>query len=251
MTWEEWTRQTNGSPQRGSPRVRVSQSSAIRIPRCSPHDIHLLCENMNGVRRFLGGAVTVSNSPPTTPSDIPTGKPSWQSSPIQTRADSPEGPSATAQSQILRKDKQWSIHAGEDDSIAMPQQRVANGTSVAPSRSYPSVSSLSSHPFRSSSPLSGISSSRISSPGLQPTRASINSQDLGDRRTLRLLNVRDELLISLLASEAVVDSRGYEMLSAEDVDELKKAGLLLNLACRMSLTRVYRSCKSSTQDSRP
>ncbi|KAJ7693825.1 Up-regulated during septation-domain-containing protein [Mycena rosella] len=36
------------------------------------------------------------------------------------------------------------------------------------------------------------------------------------------LNTRDELLISLLASEAVVDSRDFEILSSEEVDDLKK-----------------------------
>lgn len=35
-------------------------------------------------------------------------------------------------------------------------------------------------------------------------------------------NVRDDLLTSLLASEAIVDSRGYDVLSAEEVDELKR-----------------------------
>jgi hypothetical protein len=36
------------------------------------------------------------------------------------------------------------------------------------------------------------------------------------------MNTRDELLISLLASEAVVDSRDFEILSSEEVDDLKK-----------------------------
>ena len=31
--------------------------------------------------------------------------------------------------------------------------------------------------------------------------------------------------MSLLASEAIVDSRGYDVLSAEEVEELKKVGL--------------------------
>lgn len=33
---------------------------------------------------------------------------------------------------------------------------------------------------------------------------------------------RDELLMSLMASEAVVDSRDYSVLSTEEVEELKK-----------------------------
>lgn len=36
------------------------------------------------------------------------------------------------------------------------------------------------------------------------------------------LNMRDELLMSLLTSEAVVDSRSFEILSAEETEELKK-----------------------------
>lgn len=36
------------------------------------------------------------------------------------------------------------------------------------------------------------------------------------------MNTRDELLISLLASEAVVDSRDFEILSSEEVDDLKR-----------------------------
>jgi len=35
-------------------------------------------------------------------------------------------------------------------------------------------------------------------------------------------NTRDALLLSLLSSEAMVESREYEILSAEEVEELKK-----------------------------
>lgn len=45
-------------------------------------------------------------------------------------------------------------------------------------------------------------------------------------RSSGFFGTRDELLMSLLSSEAVVDSRGYEVLSAEEVEELKKVGLL-------------------------
>jgi Up-regulated During Septation len=39
---------------------------------------------------------------------------------------------------------------------------------------------------------------------------------------LQQANTRDALLLSLLSSEAIVDSRGYEILGAEEVEELKK-----------------------------
>lgn len=42
------------------------------------------------------------------------------------------------------------------------------------------------------------------------------------KRSSQMLNVRDDLLLDLLASEAVVDSRGCQILSAEEVEELKK-----------------------------
>lgn len=38
-------------------------------------------------------------------------------------------------------------------------------------------------------------------------------------------STRDDLLMSLLASEAIVDSRSCEILSAEEVEELKKVSL--------------------------
>lgn len=37
-----------------------------------------------------------------------------------------------------------------------------------------------------------------------------------------MVDTRDELLMSLLASEAIVDSREFEILSSEEVEELKK-----------------------------
>jgi hypothetical protein len=43
------------------------------------------------------------------------------------------------------------------------------------------------------------------------------------KRSSTLLNTRDELIISLLASEAMVDSREYDILTSEEVEELKKA----------------------------
>ncbi|KAH8989745.1 Up-regulated during septation-domain-containing protein [Lactarius akahatsu] len=44
----------------------------------------------------------------------------------------------------------------------------------------------------------------------------------------QLVNTRDALLLSLMSSEAMVDSRGYEILSAEEVEELKKEHTILS-----------------------
>ena len=42
------------------------------------------------------------------------------------------------------------------------------------------------------------------------------------KRSSQMSSVRDDLLMSLLASEAIVDSRGYDVLSSEEVEDLKK-----------------------------
>lgn len=52
-----------------------------------------------------------------------------------------------------------------------------------------------------------------------------------------MLDIRDDLLMSLLASEAIVDSRGCEILSAEEVEELKKVCTLLS----QYIPRVFNS----------
>jgi hypothetical protein len=43
---------------------------------------------------------------------------------------------------------------------------------------------------------------------------------------VKQVNTRDALLLSLMSSEAMVDSRGYEILNAEEVEELKKVRVL-------------------------
>ena len=45
-----------------------------------------------------------------------------------------------------------------------------------------------------------------------------------------VINTRDELLISLLASEALVDSRAFQILTAEEVEELKKVCIYTSLS---------------------
>lgn len=52
-----------------------------------------------------------------------------------------------------------------------------------------------------------------------------------------MLNIRDDLLMSLLASEAIVDSRGFEVLSSEEVEELKKVRDI-HTSCAHNMERV-------------
>ena len=65
------------------------------------------------------------------------------------------------------------------------------------------------------SPPPSSSSNRIS-------RKSVNLSESGWKRNSGPLNTRDELLMSLMASEAVIDSRGFEILTAEEVEDFKK-----------------------------
>ncbi|KAI9464303.1 dehydrase and lipid transport-domain-containing protein [Russula earlei] len=53
-------------------------------------------------------------------------------------------------------------------------------------------------------------------------------------------NTRDALLLGLLSSEAIVDSREYEILSAEEVEELKKASVaIITTIASSSLCREH------------
>ncbi|KAF9057851.1 Up-regulated during septation-domain-containing protein [Panaeolus papilionaceus] len=59
-------------------------------------------------------------------------------------------------------------------------------------------------------------------------RKSVNPDSAPWKRTSGPLNTRDELIMSLMASEAVIDSRDYDILSTEEVEELKKEHQVLS-----------------------
>jgi hypothetical protein len=190
---------------------------------------------MNGVRRFLAVGSAGSNSPPSAPSDIPsplvaTSKPSWPPqppSPVQSHPDSPiSSTKSPIQPLFLRKDKPKPSPANNDE-IGNPSSqsgRSTNGNSFTTFTRGQS-SSPSSHPVGSTSPAAESPSSPPAHSNRFPPRRSANLQDSNWKQTPGLLNTRDELLISLLASEAVVDSREFEILTAEEVEDLKKVGL--------------------------
>ncbi|KAK7062161.1 Up-regulated during septation-domain-containing protein [Favolaschia claudopus] len=148
-----------------------------------------------GVRRFLASATGTSTSPPPELPPLKPGAPTWPPQ-TPTAANTPLSPSTTPLS--LRKDK---LDDGEvSRSPARSQKPLTNGipspVKQSPTRQVPSPVS------RVPPPTTRLSTSRMTpQPGF---------------------NSRDELLISLLASEAVVDSRDFEILSSEEVEELKK-----------------------------
>ena len=69
------------------------------------------------------------------------------------------------------------------------------------------------------------------------------STDPGWKRLSGALNTRDELLMSLMASEAVIDSRDFEILSAEEVEELKKVRLFIFFSENAYQQVTYRNTK--------
>jgi hypothetical protein len=187
---------------------------------------------MNGVRRFLGGGAAQglpsdSSSSPLASNTSPlavTGKQSWSPStstqkPNSRPSESPSNnPGSSAQGLVIRKDKQKPLppSTSQDAGDSVPSGR--SGTSIS-SFKYPSRNQTTSSPKR---PPGSIPNSTNTGSTRGPHRK-LSTQS--DKRTSGLLNNRDELLMSLLASEAVVDSRDFEILSAEEVEELKTVGV--------------------------
>jgi len=214
---------------------------------------------MNGVRNFLRAATATtppssahpdSQSPPQSQSSLsqtaplsfvnvkPPGGPSWPS-PSSTQAQTPtknQSPKTTA-ALSLKKDpsrhKPQPPPPSDDLGAGNSSFRSSTSTSASTSMSLmsPSRRSQTSSPPTNSriSALNGRTSpgSTSSSPRVRSsnpvTRKSVAHPESAWKRSSGPLNTRDELLISLLASQAVVDSRDFEILGSEEVDELKKA----------------------------
>ncbi|KAG8745564.1 hypothetical protein FRC10_007742 [Ceratobasidium sp. 414] len=184
---------------------------------------------MNGIaRRFLGGGLGSSSkdAAPTPPpsNDLP-----------------PQQPSAVAP---------LAIGGGKSGSWPTPGSMLASArsmtgrsddTPVAPSPTSPpgvvDDSTIRQRPARTTSIKASVVMSPTATSPPPAFRAAPGSNGTGggarpvvntkgvvpkNRMTPNSVNTKDELLLSLLASEAVVDSRDSEILSAEQVEELKK-----------------------------
>lgn len=179
---------------------------------------------MNGVRRFLGGggSSSLTSPPPSTeaqpslPPLIISGKASWP--PQSVSPDSSKKMATTALH--MRKDRQKAqpLPPSLDEDIANTSYHSGRSSNTASLAHSSPTSFPTSSPIRR--PVAGPSSSRVAPPNNASSRTSGSGSE-GRQSGLRL-NTRDELLMSLLASEAVVDSRDFDILSAEDVEELKK-----------------------------
>ncbi|KAL1940017.1 hypothetical protein VTO73DRAFT_9352 [Trametes versicolor] len=188
---------------------------------------------MNGVRRFLGGgtgSVTSTPSsqtsplPPSTPPsttnplNVPP-KPSWPptSSPPQNGASLEDSPKLTTAALFFRKDRQRPPASSKSD-------EDTGNSSFQSSRDSVDSGRTSTQP---SSPVAGPSSPRIPLP-MRVSELARKPVDGDGRRSSTMLSSKDDLLMSLLASEAIVDSRGFEVLNAEEVEELKKEHTVLS-----------------------
>ncbi|KZT05616.1 uncharacterized protein LAESUDRAFT_743869 [Laetiporus sulphureus 93-53] len=197
---------------------------------------------MNGIARFLGGGGTPASlqfSPPSSPPSqsppqqpVPlarSSKPSWPPSPLQSPTELPanESPKMTTAALFLRKDRQKlppgppSSEGTANGSFHSPNSsRQSNGVSLArsqgPSAQAPPPVAGPSAPRPLANRVSGLS------------RIPVDRSAMDSKRSTAMFTTRDELLVSLLASEAIVDSRGCEILSAEEVEELKKEHQVLS-----------------------
>jgi len=186
---------------------------------------------MNGVRRFLAGgsssATTTSqlqaSPPPPDSTPLPQfdtkQSPNWppQQSPLSSPVSSPK---TTTAALFLRKDRQRP---------SVPRKSVDEGSNGSSSHSRTSVDQPPppNHSRGFSSSTREYESSAFSMPNMASSSRSTQSARLGSagssgKRSSNIGGIRDELLISLLASEAVVDCRDFEILNSEEVEELKR-----------------------------
>ncbi|KAG8896219.1 hypothetical protein FRC00_006254 [Tulasnella sp. 408] len=110
--------------------------------------------------------------------------------------------------------------SNNDYSPSRPGQTAASSSSRTTHTSPQSSTSFSS----SRPPLSSIATTATrftTDPRASPAVSGTGSS-LTWRNAHSSVNMKDELLLSLLASQAVVDSKDSEILSAEDVEELKR-----------------------------
>ncbi|KAI0314907.1 Up-regulated during septation-domain-containing protein [Amylostereum chailletii] len=173
---------------------------------------------MNGVRRFLGGPSSSSSPPqlpPTTPlSSIPPlnfsfGSGSGSRSPSPTKPYSANSEYSTASKDSASQPPTPGLFIRKD---RKPPPSHTNGHANGGSVSRPASETLSS-------PVAGPSSPRKMNGDLASSSKRGSASGFA--------STRDELLMSLLSSEAVVDSRGYAILNSEELEDLKKEHTLL------------------------
>lgn len=177
--------------------------------------------------------------------DTTTAKPS-SPIPVKTPVTSPTysngSPGTTTAGLFFRKDPRSAKpvvtrKSTEDDRASSPSVRkptppppfVPPSKSPPPTLTSPSPSFVPREPSPRALPpvvqsATASGSRSTPSPSVPRSRAkpSLNTNDPSWGSASAQINTRDELLISLLASQAAIDSKECEVLSAEEVDDLKK-----------------------------
>ncbi|KAG5648765.1 hypothetical protein DXG03_000113 [Asterophora parasitica] len=185
---------------------------------------------MNGVRRFLGTATASSSSPP--PATIET-----QIPPFATVDSGPSWPPSSPTTAVpltaalnFKKDlsRQRTRHIDGEPGRTSLDSPLRQSTDLPPSLA-PSSSRVV--PQRLALRKSVVKSQSISSDA-DWKRSSGASSSSGTSTT------RDELLLSLLASQAVVDSRDFDILSSEQIDDLSKEHQLLTVRLEAMTKKV-------------
>lgn len=194
---------------------------------------------MNGVRRLLGGGGHRSQSPPvaaqvaaeqpfheTAPLSL-SNKPLWYPTPLGASMNEPPNShsNSTSSSTILGQSPYVN---GAQSRLNGNRQNSVDGTARTHSRGSSAASSSATKlTSPGSSPSTRAQSLSLSNGPSSPSRPlpSRVAQLKAWKRASGPVDARDELLISLLASEAGLDSRDFDILSAEDVEELKKVRL--------------------------
>ncbi|KAG5652093.1 hypothetical protein H0H81_006313 [Sphagnurus paluster] len=172
---------------------------------------------MNGVRRLLGAAAAATSSSLPQPAPPPPPAPSDTDTVVSY---SSPGASWPPQSPTVATPPTPALNFKKDPSRQRPQPQDAEPSRV----SFESVfRDLPSSPSSSRTP-----------PNPLTIRSSIPQSQKGDWRresggsnASGSTSTRDELLLSLLASQAVVDSREFEILASEQIDDLTKEHQLL------------------------
>ncbi|KAG6843723.1 hypothetical protein H0H87_009343 [Tephrocybe sp. NHM501043] len=162
---------------------------------------------MNGVRRFLGAAASTSTPPQSATTDAPPSALPFSSKPLNGPSWPPPSPStATPPTPILTIKPDSGLQRFQPTPPPEDDYRRNPVYADSPSPSSPVP------------PAKGLTLRKLvtQSSNLSDKRSSGASSMSGATTT------RDELLLSLLASQAVVDSRAFEILSSEQIDELTK-----------------------------
>lgn len=197
---------------------------------------------MNGVRRFFAATnvVATSPSPPPPPKDT-TPEPTTETPSLPPlnidggkQLYPPPKSSESSPDQVTSPTSLGTVPSGRIGASKSPRRKAArpdlNGILNSPSSQIrPSFESSRNSPR--ASPV-GLYSPNGTSRAFEALKSTLSMADVTWKPS-PTVNTRDDLLIGLLASEAVVDSFRCEILPAEEVEDLKRVSCVAFSASRL------------------